>query len=533
MPAGWITSVCAGIAVFLLLLVFVGPAWAAPTAITEYPVVVGHGTNVEDLLVAPGGSLWFDDHYWPGGSYHALIGNMDPGGQVHEFDPGLDAFSSVAGLTVGPDGKIWFADGGGAIGEIDGSGSITEYPVGPGTEPETTTVGPDGTIWFTGIGEAPAIGSVAPGGPSATYLLPERPWNATAGPDGNLWFTYGGEHEDGAIGRLEPDGEGGVVVTLFRSGLRATSRPYEILEADGYLWFADLDEEGQSIGRVSPSGQITEFSAGLSPDTYIRDMAVGPEGDVWFADDGAGEVGRISPDGQIAEFTDDSLRPNWGLRWIAPGPDGNMWFTYSGGQAGIGKVTPSGQVTMIHDGHDGLAAGSNPGELVSGRGGELWFVNRLADESQTIARIVPGNDAEPSPPAPGGPPPDSPPPGRGGLPRVTLISGGIVKADRKGRVRVRISCQNIGVPCEGRLRLTFLGRASGGRRHVASSTFLLSPGESRTIVLRMDRLGGVILSGGRPQRAQLSITGTAGVSMGSSRLMVIPPRPHRHRRHPR
>lgn len=514
---------------FLLLFVLVGQATAGPTAITEYPVEVGQRSEVEDLLVAPDGSLWFENF--------GSIGHMAPTGSVEEFDARTARFGSIEDLTPGPDGEIWFADDRhsfeqSAIGEIDGAGSITEYPVAPGTDPVTIGPGPDGALWFTAVGEAPAIGEVGPGGPAGTYDLPERPWDSVEGPDGNLWFTYGGEHEDGAIGRLEPHGEGGVVVTLFRTGLRASSNPDEILEADGYLWFTDLDEEGQAIGRVSPSGQITEFSAGLQPDTYIRDMAVGPEGDVWFADDGAGDVGRITPDGQIEEFTDDSLRPNWGLRWIAPGPEGDMWFTYAGGQAGIGKVTPSGQVTMIHDGHDGLAADSDPGQIVSGPGGELWFVNRLADESQTIARIAPGDDAEPGPPAPGGPPLE-PPRLPSGPPRVTLISGGVVKADRKGRVRVRISCQNVGAPCEGTLGLTFLGRASGGRLHVASTAYFLSPGESRTMVLRVDRLGGVILSSGRRQRAELTIAGTAGVSMGSARLTVVPPRRHRHRPRPR
>jgi streptogramin lyase len=523
----------------LFLIVLVGPVSAAPTAITEYPVDVGHETDIEDAMVAADGSLWFDDHYWPEGQYHSLIGHMTPTGQVQEFDHGLGRFSSVKGLTQGPDGEIWFTDDrsafeGSAVGTIDPTGAITEYPVGPGTDPVTIGPGPDGAMWFTAIGEAPAIGEVAPGGPAATYVLPERPWNAVEGPDGNLWFTYGGEYEDGAIGRLEPHGDGGVVVTLFTTGLRATSKPGEILEADGYLWFVDYDEEGQAIGRVSPSGQITEFSAGLQPDTYIRDMAVGPEGDVWFADDGAGEVGRISPDGQIAEFTDDSLRPNWGLRWIAAGPEGDMWFTYAGGQAGIGKVTASGQVTMIHDGHDGLAADSYPGEIVSGHGGELWFVNRLADESQTIARIVPGDDTEPGPPATGRPPGGPAQPSKASPARVTVISGRIVNADRSGRVRVRLSCQNTGVACEGRVGLTFFLRTSGGRRHVASAAYFLPPGASKTLPLKVDRLGNKLLSTGRRQRARLTITGTAGVSMGSTRLTVVPPPRRRgHRPIPR
>jgi hypothetical protein len=114
---------------------------------------------------------------------------------------------------------------------------------------------------------------------------------------------------------------------------------------------------------------------------------------------------------------------------------------------------------------------------------------------------------------------------------VTVISGRIVKADRSGRVRVRLSCQNTGVACEGSLGLTFIRRHPSGRSHVASATFFLAPGTSRTLVLRVDRLGHELLAAGHRQRAELTITGTAGVSMGSMRLTVVPPR-RRQPHHP-
>ena len=85
-----------------------------------------------------------------------------------------------------------------------------------------------------------------------------------------------------------------------------------------------------AIGRITPSGQITEFSAGLNSGSLPALMAVGPDGNVWFTDEGCVGVGtcaigRITPSGQITEFT-AGLNSGNSPTAIAAGPDGNLWF---------------------------------------------------------------------------------------------------------------------------------------------------------------------------------------------------------------
>jgi virginiamycin B lyase len=525
-----LASASVGLVVFALsLMALASSASAAPTAITEYPIDVGHPTGIEHLLVAPDGSVWFSDYYWPEGSFDALIGHMSPGGQVQELNPALGSSGEIRGLTAGPDGRIWFTDDAGTIGEVDADGEIVEH--GAESDPERAIVGPEGAIWFTAIGGSPAVGRVLADGEVAAYHLPGRPWDAAAGPEGNIWFTYGGGHEEGAIGRVEPKTDGSTVITLFSSGLEAGSEPYEIVAADGYLWFSDTKEGQAAIGRVSPDGQIEEFTAGLAPDSAIWQLALGPEGDVWFADNGAGKVGRVSPSGVITEFTDDSLRPNWGLRYIAAGPDGNMWFTYSGGQAGIGKVTPSGQITMFHENHNGLAINAAPGEIASGPSGELWFLDRIGGTGvDTIGRIVPGDDSIPGPPggsaasSAGGPAPKPP------LGRIAVLGGGELRADRKGRVRVRISCQSTVTPCVGSLQLNLLAKHGAlRRRRVASAPFSLMHGASQTLSLKLDRLGRELLAVEHSRHAEISIEAESEVTTESKRLTITSPR-QRHQR---
>ncbi|HEY1237656.1 MAG TPA: hypothetical protein VGE91_04915, partial [Solirubrobacterales bacterium] len=60
---------------------------------------------------------------------------------------------------------------------------------------------------------------------------------------------------------------------------------------EGSLWFPDSGTIA-AIGRISTTGQITEFSAGLKPGSVPVGIAAGPDGNLWFAD-GARAIGRI------------------------------------------------------------------------------------------------------------------------------------------------------------------------------------------------------------------------------------------------
>lgn len=59
--------------------------------------------------------------------------------------------STTGGITVGPDGALWFTQPNpGTIGRITTAGAIIEYPVSPAASPYGITVGSDGALWFTG-----------------------------------------------------------------------------------------------------------------------------------------------------------------------------------------------------------------------------------------------------------------------------------------------------------------------------------------------------------------------------------------------
>ena len=54
---------------------------------------------------------------------------------------------------------------------------------------------------------------------------------------------------------------------------------------------------------VAPVGQITEFSSGLNPGSHPQGIAAGADGNLWFADQGIGAsaIGKITPSGAITD----------------------------------------------------------------------------------------------------------------------------------------------------------------------------------------------------------------------------------------
>ena len=50
-----------------------------------------------------------------------------------------------------------------------------------------------------------------------------------------------------------------------------------------------------AIGRITPSGEITEFRLGLRAFSSPRSIIAGPDGSLWFSDYQTGSIGRITP----------------------------------------------------------------------------------------------------------------------------------------------------------------------------------------------------------------------------------------------
>src|ERR1019366_8901039 len=124
-----------------------------------------------------------------------------------------------------------------------------------------------------------------------------------------------------------------------------------------------------AIGRITPTGSVTEFNAGVGFQSGPDGITAGPEGDMWFTELSASRIGRITPTGDVTEFS-LGLAPGSGPDEITLGPDGNLGFTEVC-SIRIGRITPKGVVTEFSN---GMSSGSEPLGIVAGPDDNMWFV---------------------------------------------------------------------------------------------------------------------------------------------------------------
>lgn len=107
---------------------------------------------------------------------------------------------------------------------------------------------------------------------------------------------------------------------------------YLTLGPDGNVWFtADpgyfYSGAGPSaVGFRTPAGAVTEYAL---PTAGPAGITTGADGNIWFGETSANQIGRVTPSGAITEFSDN--RPDNGdqnpVFNMAAGADGNVWVS--------------------------------------------------------------------------------------------------------------------------------------------------------------------------------------------------------------
>jgi streptogramin lyase len=133
---------------------------------------------------------------------------------------------------------------------------------------------------------------------------------------------------------------------------------------------------------------VTDFVTGLDAAAQPRNMAVGPDGNIWFTDDGGGHgrIWKTTTDGTITLVADAGVTPGFTsgvfVEHIALGPDGNLWFGES--PQGVGRITTAGVVTEFSA---GFPTEANYGGMVS-TCGALWLTQTAESESESAVLRV-------------------------------------------------------------------------------------------------------------------------------------------------
>lgn len=222
----------------------------------------------------------------------------------------------------------------------------------PTSQPISITMGADGNFWFTEQNSS-RVARITPQGVITEFQTPtfSFPFDITPGPDGNIWFSEG---STGQIAFITPAGLiTEIMFSTFDASSGITSGP------DGNIWFCDLT--GNNIWRYDLATQVLTKFPVPTPNSFPDDITTGSDGNLWFTEQLGGKIGRITPSGDITEFGNDLGSP----RSITDGPDGNVWFTLSFTPQ-IGRITPAGDITLF-------PTPNTPEMIARGNGNYLLF----------------------------------------------------------------------------------------------------------------------------------------------------------------
>lgn len=330
----------------------------AKGSVTEFHAGIPENSALNHLAVDPGGNVWADD------TFAGRVIRLAPDGTVRIFGNGLSP-ENMPGMPVpASDGGTWFFQTLSwhfRLTRLAPDGELREFPF---PMPDLTCLNSDKCT------RSSIVPELQTHGPDAVFLVQResRDWP----PEG--WIPYA-VSPDGRVTRETNDCFVAALNFVCEHGLPKLSHveaAYAIAGPDNALWFSD--PRNSRIGRADRAGHVVYYSRGLTRwHSGPQYMTLGPDGAIWFTEV-RDRIGRISLTGQITEFSGKiPFRSFPG--GIVTGADKNLWFTiYHGNE--LVRMTPSGVVTRFRDGISpsrGDDYATPNAYLQVGPDGRLWF----------------------------------------------------------------------------------------------------------------------------------------------------------------
>jgi len=148
---------------------------------------------------------------------------------------------------------------------------------------------------------------------------------------------------------------------------------------DGMLWFTE--QRADAIGSLDPKNGVFREIA-VAPESSPHGLAVGRDGVVWFTANAKGYIGELHPaTGEIIEHTLPDARAK-DPHTIVFAPDGSLWFTVE--KSGfVGKLDPkSGEFAL----RPLLRSGADPYGIVFGKDGDAYVCEFGTNQIAQISR---------------------------------------------------------------------------------------------------------------------------------------------------
>jgi streptogramin lyase len=326
--------------------------------------------------------------------------------------------------------------------------------------------------------------------------------------------------------------------------LRYDAQPSGIaVTKDGRPWFVEEDpgNPGYRVATYSGSGdhydeyQITPCEA-VSPcsgeygGTGLTDVAIAPDGGIWFTNFLNKKFGRLDPDTHtMVQYTLTSIDPTLAggqPRQITTAPDGTLWMatrqsSYNGPGNALVRIVPSATPTAtVYK----LDVDRPPLGINADNAGNIWFGVSNATAPSLVGRLagVVGVTPGPTPETPT--PPAATPPGITAPPIIlkpATIGQAKVDPPQTGNGAVNTNQICVGPP-EARCSLVYLikeheyvvgfpssvnkKRKKHQPRVLGTKTVTLHGGQTAKVTVKLNKLGKRILKGKHKLKIDFSAT---------------------------
>jgi virginiamycin B lyase len=345
------------------------------------------------LTATDDGALWFSSFIWATDHDASVIGRIAPDGTTTKT-------AGSGELVAEPGGSMLIYRDQDGVRRISSTMSVT--PIA-GTAPGQYifnrvvdgVIGPDGALWLASRQSYTFAGGLrrivlAPVGsysevPTQTTPV-DYPTKVVKGPEGALYAVLTGS---GQIGRLDAQGH---IVQRFtpppmddQCSITSQKTPQDLVAGpDGALWMTFSN--GCWLGRLTPSGSFStvnvykSFLTGSGQTSYLAfpsDLAVAPDGALWYTAPGSNAIGRYKPGGTPQAWS-TGQQNGTNPRGIVVGDDGVAWFGF-GNQGGLASITTTGTVAN----HSVASAGMTyVSRLVKASDGTIFVT-----DGSTVARL--------------------------------------------------------------------------------------------------------------------------------------------------
>lgn len=274
------------------------------------------------ITLGPDGNIWFAETAYDQVGRIATSG--DCLGTVTEFAVPSALGGGISGITSDGSHHVWFTSAGGDIvgslditantvpaacankgvsqpAVVDAGAAMTLYHLRKGSGANGIAVDSHGKVWVAeSVRDSiarldPTVSSASPNFEYLTeWSVPtpqSNPLDIAVGAGDRVWFS---ENNTNMIATLPATATANTAIVEHSLGGTNLGPTGLTAGPDGAMWFAESTYVSGSVGRITPSGVITQYATPPLGGAVIADVTINTDGTLWYTNFLTDAIGAMS-----------------------------------------------------------------------------------------------------------------------------------------------------------------------------------------------------------------------------------------------